>query len=307
MREEERPAYLYYRLRRDDNPEELSGKKQRFEETKVSLQGGEVVAHLRAGRHQSRTDGDGQQGLAVCHIDAAQVHKAGIPITGTPPQMLDARAFRTRFENLRFEQNFVFRYTDTDGVSGQRQVVIIPSEDAPPKIRELAPDDIVRKVQGGYMVTVLARIPFKGQVDDDHGLTDVRYAYTITHLETARLNRRAAWPILGGTSLTPAGQGLLPGLMDLAITLKAATQAEKKAEDVPVDRYPLPRFKRRWRIARRTWCCTRTRSESWQEAEGAVSHAAAQLLDQARRMDAARSRSSSARTYRYGRPIPVSR
>ncbi len=94
------------------------------------------------------------------------------------------------------------------------------------------------------MVTVLARIPFKGQVDDDHGLTDVRYAYTITHLETARLNRRAAWPILGGTSLTPAGQGLLPGLMDLAITLKAATQAEKKAEDVPVDRYPLPRFKR---------------------------------------------------------------
>jgi hypothetical protein len=243
-REEERPAYLYYRLRRDDNPEELSGKKQRFEETKVSLQGGEVSRiDVPAGTNLVLTataSKDLQSVVLVPH----KSHKAGIPILATPPEMLDAHTFRTRFANLRFEQNFVFRFTDTDGVTGQRQVVIIPSEDAPPKIRELAPDDIVRKVQGGYMVTVMARIPFKGQVDDDHGLTDVRYAYTIAHLETARLNRRAAWPILGGISMTPAGQGLLPGLLDLAITLKAATATEKKAEELPVDRYPLPRFKR---------------------------------------------------------------
>jgi hypothetical protein len=245
LREEERPAYLYYRLRRDDNPEELSGKKQHFEPARVSLQSGEVSRiDVPTGSNLTLT-ATASKDLQSITLVPHKSQKVGTPITGTPPQMIDSRTFQTRFENIRFEQSFLFRFTDTDGVTGQRHVLIIPMEDAPPKVRELAPDEIVRKVQGGFMVTVSARIPFKGQVDDDHGLTDVRYAYTITHPESARLNRRAAFPVLGGTSVTPTAQGLLPGLVDLAITIhEASRQTERKNEDAPVERYALPRFKR---------------------------------------------------------------
>jgi hypothetical protein len=243
-REEERPAYLYYRQKRDDSPEDLSGKKQLFESAQVSLQGGEVSPiEVPTGTNIVLT-ATASKDLQSVALVPHKSQKAGIPIIGTPPEMLDARTFRISFQNVRFQQNFLLRFTDSDGVTGQRQVIITPSEDAPPKIRELAPDDIVRKVQGGYMATVTARIPFKGQVDDDHGLNDVRYAYTIAHLESARVNRRAAWPLLGGTSLAPAGQGPLPGLLDLIVTLKEASPKTERKEEVPVERYALPNFKK---------------------------------------------------------------
>ena len=245
VRVEERPAYLYYRLRKEDNPDILSGKKQIFQEANVSLQGGEVSRiDVPAGTHIT-LKATASKDLHSVTIEPHKSHKAGIPLIGTPPQMLDSRTFQTHFENVRFEQNFVFRFLDTDGVSGQRQVVILPTEDAPPKIRELTPDETVRKVQGGYMTTVSARIPFKGQVDDDRGLTDVRYAYTIAKFEPDRVNRRAAHPVLGIASLTPNGQGLLPGLIDLAFTLQEAEQkTEKKTEEAAVEYYALPSFKK---------------------------------------------------------------
>jgi hypothetical protein len=244
VRVEERPAYLYYRLRKDDNPDILSGKKQIFQEAKVSLQGGEMSRiDVPAGTHITLT-ATASKDLRSVTIEPHKSHKAGTPLTGTPPQMLDSRTFRTRFENVRFEQNFVFRFVDTDGVSGQRQVVILPMEDAPPKIRELAPDETVRKVQGGFMVTVSARIPFKGQVDDDRGLTAVRYAYTIAQFESARVGRRAAYPVLGGVSLAPGGQGPLPGLIDLAVTVHEAGQKTEKKTEQAAELFALPNFKK---------------------------------------------------------------
>jgi hypothetical protein len=243
LREEERPAYLYYRLGREDNPAELSGKKQRFEPANVSLQGGEVSPiNVPVGTNLTLT-ATASKDLARVWIEPHRLQKAGMPITASPPEMRDSRTFTTRFENIRFEQSFLFRFVDTDGVTGQRQVVILPAEDAPPKIREFAPDKIVRKVQGGYMVTITARIPFLAEVDDDHGLNDVHYAYTISHAETGRFNRRASWPLLGGIGLNPAGQGLLPGLTDLGYLLQLYAQTERKAEEGPTLRYALPSFR----------------------------------------------------------------
>ncbi len=244
LREEERPAYLYYRLGRDDNPAELSGKKQRFEPAQVSLQGGEVSRiDVPIGSNITLT-ATASKDLAKVSIEPHRLQKAGVPLTASPPQMLDARTFTTRFENVRFEQNFLFRFLDTDGVTGQRQVVILPSEDAPPKIREFAPDKIVRRVQGGYMVTISARIPFLAEVDDDHGLNEVRYAYTIAQVETGRFNRHASWPLLGGASLSPAGQGPLPGLADLIYLLQLAAQEERQMEKGSVQHYALPSFRK---------------------------------------------------------------
>ena len=244
LREEERPAYLYYRLGRDDNPATLSGKKQRFQSAQVSLQGGDVSRiDVPTGTNLTLT-ATASKDLVKVWIEPHRLQKAGMPITASPPQMLDERTFTTRFEDIRFEQNFLFRFLDSDGVTGQRQVVIIPSEDAPPKIREFAPDKIVRRVQGGYMVTITARIPFLAEVDDDHGLNEVRYAYTIAPAESGRYNRRASWPLLGGISLSPAGQGPLPGLADLMYLLQLASQGERKGDEAPVQYYALPSFRK---------------------------------------------------------------
>jgi hypothetical protein len=243
LREEERPAYLYYRLGRDDNPAELSGKKQRFEPAQVSLQGGEASRiDVPVGSNLTLT-ATASKDLAKVTIEPHRLQRAGAPIIASQPQMLDERTFTTRLENIRFEQNFLFRFVDTDGVTGQRQIVVVPAEDAPPKIREFAPDKIVRKVQGGYMVTITARIPFLAEVNDDHGLNEVRYAYTISQAETGRFNRRAPWPLLGGASLVPAGQGPLPGLTDLTYLLQLYAQTERKAEEGPLQHYALPSFR----------------------------------------------------------------
>jgi hypothetical protein len=244
LREEERPAYLYYRLGRDDNPEELSGKKQRFEPAQVSLQGGEVSPiHLPAGSNLTLT-ATASKDLVKVWIEPHRLQKAGIPLLASPPKMLDERTFSTRFENVRFEQYFMFKFTDADGVTGQRPVVVIPAEDAPPKIREFAPDKIIRRVQGGYLATITARLPFLAEVDDDHGLNEIRYAYTIAQAETGQLNRRAPWTLLGGASLMPAGQGPLPGLADLALMLRLWAQNERKTEEGPVQHYALPSFRK---------------------------------------------------------------
>jgi len=244
LREDERPAYLYYRLGREDNPAELSGKKQRFEPAQVSLQSGEAShVDVPVGSNITLT-ATASKDLAKVWIEPHRLQKSGIPLIGSQPKMIDDRTFTTRFENIRFEQNFLFRFIDSDGVTGQRQVVIIPSEDAPPTVSEFAPDPIVRKVQGGYMVTISARIPFLAQVQDDHGLNEVRYAYTISHDETGRLNPRDAWPLLGGASLNPAGQGLLPGLTDLAQLLQISPQAKGKGKEGPVQLYTLPSFRK---------------------------------------------------------------
>jgi hypothetical protein len=244
LREEECPAYLYYRLTGDADAAELSGKKQRFEPAQVSLQGGEASPiHLPAGSNITLT-ATASKDLASVTIEPHRLQKAGMPITGSPPEMLDARTFRTRFDNVRFEQNFLFRFTDTDGVSGQRQVVLMPAEDAPPKIREFSPDKTVRKVQNGYMTTINARIAFLAEVDDDHGLNDVRYAYTIGQVDSGKLNRRSAWPLLGGFALTPADQGMLPGLADLSYLLQLSAETERKVPEAAVEHYALPSFKK---------------------------------------------------------------
>jgi hypothetical protein len=94
------------------------------------------------------------------------------------------------------------------------------------------------------MVMIAARIPFQAVVDDDHGLNEVRYAYTISAAESGRLNSRAAWPLLGAVSLSPAGQGFLPTLTDLAYLLQLTAQKEIKTPQGPLEHYPLPSFRK---------------------------------------------------------------
>jgi hypothetical protein len=245
VRQEERPAYLYYRVGRDVKAEDLRGKKQRFAEYVVSLQGGEVIRiDVPTGTNLSLT------ATATKDLQSVKMepHKPGTRLEGTEPEMENARTFRTRFTDVRQEQRFYFKFVDTDGVRGQRQVLILPTEDAPPKIREFAPDEIIRKVRAGFMVSVSARIPFLGKVDDDYGLSGVHYAYTLNRLESGvRFNLPEVLALGTMPLMSPQGQGLLPGMTYLAGALDVAArqkqEATTKASQV-AERFALPRFDR---------------------------------------------------------------
>jgi hypothetical protein len=242
-REEERPAYLYYRPFPGSDPRLLHLKKQPFVQTEVSLQGGEVSrVDLPAGTNITLTARASKDLRSVRIVP----RKAGQPVQASQPQMLDARTFRTRLEDVRQEQAFTFEFVDTDGVTGQRQVTIVPAEDAPPKIRELAPDDIVRRVKEGYMVAVGARVPFKGKVHDDYGLSALRYVYTVRPLQSRlpvedRLlldqvaSAVAAFALEGSNVLGGAGR------LAQATELVARRQQEREGSLV-VKSLPLPRF-----------------------------------------------------------------
>jgi hypothetical protein len=236
---DERPAYLYYRPYPGSDPVRLRGRKQPFEEGNVSLQGGDVSrVDLPAGSNVTLT--------ATASKDLRSVRivprRGGPPIPATGPELLDARTFRTRLEDVRQEQAFAFVFEDTDGVVGQRQVTVVPAEDAPPKIRELAPDDVVRKVKEGFMVAVGARVPFHGKVHDDTGLSEVRYAYTVRPLQSGL--RPGERTLL--LYFTAGVGGVAPGggspLAAVGQATDAASRPAEAGDEPAVRTFPLPRF-----------------------------------------------------------------
>jgi hypothetical protein len=303
---EERPAYLYYRPGLPEGngfnpavaPLDLRGKKQKFAEIEVSLQGGEVAkidlpagsdititafagkelqrAGLDSGKDSpgvfasearphvrfviepaADNKGDvfkvfdgaaGAPAVAPGAMEAGGGAKAVVPA----PQVydlkfLDPHTFQVRFEKLRKKVILPIKFTDTDGVNGEKRVEIAPVEDAPPQLLELSPDEIIRKKDGRYMVAVNARIPFKGKVTDDTGLSDVRYTYTLRRDESGQrgsADRRRlfafATPVPSGV---PLGGGPLVSLAVLAYGLDLDAKLQAEAERAfPPKSQSLPRF-----------------------------------------------------------------
>jgi hypothetical protein len=263
---EERPAYLYYRT---SKPQELHGQKQVFEETGVSLQGGDTsrielpagsnvvltavaskeltevrIVGLKAPEARARPVGPIGAGEQAPQ-PAARPAKAG-DMVAPPVELLgDGRTFRTQFKDIRKEVAFSFEFTDTDGVTAERKMQLVATEDAPPKVRELAPDDIIRKVKEGYMVTVSARIPFKGKVSDDYGLSDVRYVYTLGRATAGmapidRLRLELAVASLSG--ICSEGTRPLVTVVTVNEALSLNRAAEKMERPKIVETFPLPRF-----------------------------------------------------------------
>ena len=112
------------------------------------------------------------------------------------------------FPDVRQDINFSLVFFDQYGVKGSRAIQIKAKEDQPPELNEVMPD-VVRKTKDGYIVSVLARVPFRGRVKDDTGLSGLRYAYTLSKIESGpRINVRAlfmyaAVPGLAATRCSP--------------------------------------------------------------------------------------------------------
>jgi hypothetical protein len=179
--DEERPAYLYYRPDRDGkdgsvSASDLRGKRQRFEGRSISVSGGEAsTIEVPSGTSLVL---NGTLNKPLEEIWIVRQNK-GAPETRTKAEKTGETEFQLKLDDVRNDQRFTIEFTDTDGVKGRRTVLVKPEEDAPPRIRDFGPDEIIRRTKEGFMVTPNARVPFKGVVRDREGLGRVRYAYTV--------------------------------------------------------------------------------------------------------------------------------
>ena len=193
--EQERPAYLYYRPSSGKTNRDLRGKRQLFTGVDILERGGGI----------SRFD-DLPAGTSITLVGQANADLRSVVIKPTrddsfryPQPEVHGKTFSLRLEEVRREFDFQIIFTDKDGVVNQRQVILRPREDLAPELLDVQPDSIIRKnKEGTYIVSVKARIPFTGKVQDDNGLADLRYAFTLAKLDSAsRINVAALLTLAG--------------------------------------------------------------------------------------------------------------
>jgi hypothetical protein len=246
VRDEYRPAYLYYRVPADSTAADLKTRKQAFLGGVSSVSGGDTTRIqvplgtdivLTATVDKSLRRRDEQAGTT----DGVRIlpPRRGVAEVRAPIELLDEHTFRTRFHNVRTTLDFVFEFTDTDGVVGLRHVVVKPQADTPPEVD--AQVEVIRKTNQGFLITPFALVPFSGKVRDDHGLDEVNYVCTVTKLENqGEAGGRAilllsALAGLGGS----LGHDLVTAAQVAALTREAKSAA---AEEPEPERQPLPAF-----------------------------------------------------------------
>jgi hypothetical protein len=238
--EEDRPAYLYYRPYwpdKDASPADLKGKKQSFVPHDVLSSGEKIKIEVPAGtdlRLIAKADKD----LDADKLVLAAPPKSESVVTQKAVLQTDRRTFTINFTNVQKEITFELRYTDLDGVEGRRGITVAPTPDNPPNLPEVLVEKM-RKVtlksgnreQTYYMVTKKARIPFSAKIDDDHGLAEVRYRYTIGR-EGGDPTVAAVFRVPGLLLLTPnLGAGLMDTRLQAAAYLAAQDDLDKRDEE----------------------------------------------------------------------------
>jgi hypothetical protein len=237
--QERRPAYLYYRVA----PEQLStlrGQKQLFEPRDVLDRSGNDVSRIEVPAGTDVTL------VAQANKDLKSIElrprKPGGFVKGTVEQM-GSSGFKATFPDVRQEQQVVFEMRDTDGVLGVRAVLLRPKDDFPPDVNVEV--KVIRKTKDGYMVTPLARIPMAGDVRDENGLANLRYAYTIERVDAGTVAGITLMPLLTGWSF-PGGVGAPDYLATAAsLAFDSLLGGAKSAEPARKPRYEaMPRFSR---------------------------------------------------------------
>ena len=237
---EERPAYLFYRIAEDGSPEDIRMKRQPLEASKLSVSGDTTTLEVPAG---TLVVLEGQLSKPLMSINTSVESKDVKHFSGEKPENVGERGFSMTLPNVRREQRFEFVYTDNDGVTGRRKIVIVPRPDTTPRVREFNPDEIIRKGRGneGYIVAVGCRIPFKGRVGDDHGLARVRYAVKVTPSDFLSEQKvRGLFGVGALPLLAPGGTGLQGAAYLIALEKDMATAANE--ESGPEQVYDLPSF-----------------------------------------------------------------
>jgi hypothetical protein len=236
--DEERPAYVYHRRAAGGTLADLKGKKEVFKDLAVSLASAFSRIDVPAGTNvvlRGKTDKQLRDADGI----RMRPREGSAPIR-SPITRKDGQSFEVRFDNVMTPLDFVFEFTDTDNVVGQRHVMIKPTDDTPPDVDAVV--EVIRKSNQGYLATANARIPFSGKLRDDHGLSEVTYAYTLLSVEGQMT--AAVRPVISAFQFLPRGLG--PGLWATAYLSWLGTAA-KAAADEPnqsAEKRPLTSFGR---------------------------------------------------------------
>jgi hypothetical protein len=236
---ERRPAYLYYRAPAG-RLASLRGQKQLFEPRDVLDRSGNDVSRVEVPAGTDVT----LVAQATKELKEVKLlpRKPGGVVKGTV-ELTDGTGFTANFPDVRQEQQAVFEMHDTEGVVGIRAVVLRAKDDIPPDANVEV--KVIRKAKEGYMVTPLARVPMAGDVRDENGLADVRYAYTIERVESGPPPGATLAALLTGWQM-PTGTGA-PDQLASAATLVFGTLLSTAKSAEPARRVgyePLPRFER---------------------------------------------------------------
>ncbi|HLJ93669.1 MAG TPA: hypothetical protein VKU02_10815 [Gemmataceae bacterium] len=236
--DEERPAYLHQRRPPGGTLADLKGKKTIVKGLPVSLAatlsridvaaGTNVVLYGKTDKLLRDVDGirmRPREGSAPIHAPITRNH---------------AQAFEVRFENVTAPLDFDFDFTDTDNVVGQRHVTIKPMEDMPPDVDAVV--EVIRKNNQGYLATTSARIPFSGKLRDDHGLSEVNYAYTVLALDAQAA--LAIRPAISAFQFLPRGLGSELVAMAYLAWLGTAAKAVVEEPNQSAEKRPLTAFAR---------------------------------------------------------------
>ena len=238
-RDEEQPAYLFYRLLANEKPEGLRGKRQLFRDIAVSLSGGtsridvplgtSLILH---GESDKPLTPPGGSSLAPGPGVRLHAREGSSPLKPIVSQMGE-KEFAVRFDNITTPLDFDLQLVDTDNVTGLRHVMIKPTDDAPPDVDVIV--EVLRKTGQGYMASPAAKIPISGKIRDDHGLAHVEYRYNLASLD---LQTAAIGPVVSLVQFTPRGSLdlLAPAYFNYvaALTHSLSDESSKKPTTVPL-------------------------------------------------------------------------
>jgi hypothetical protein len=153
--------------------------------------------------------------------------------------------FELKIDNVRQELSFVTAFKDTDGVEGTRSILVKPRDDVAPELQDVEPDALLRRKKDQIIVTPLARIPFKGVIRDDFGLSGIRYAWTAQPADTGINFNLIALSMFAGAPFQAAGPGgqMAAAASYLDAIQRAANEAADAASRLAINRSePLRKF-----------------------------------------------------------------
>jgi hypothetical protein len=246
-RDEEQPAYLFYRMVSSETADALRGKKQLFRDIPISLSGGTSRIDVPLGtslvlKGESDKPLTPPAGTKLAKGPGVRLR----PREGSGPvkaqiTQLGEKDFTVRFDNISTPLDFDLQLVDTDNVTGLRHVVIKPSDDASPDVDVIV--EVLRKTNQGYLASPAAKIPISGKVRDDHGLARAEYHY---HLISLDLQTAALGPVLGLIQFPPRG-GLDLSAPAYFCYVMALTKTLGDESNRPPTVVPLTTFSRRLR------------------------------------------------------------
>ncbi len=255
VRSEYQPAYLFHPPPSDGDADWLRGKTQRMPDTTASLTGDRSVFSVPFGTEVlfTATTTKPLREAAIRpkagRVPGAKPGSADpVPLPLTPSGDGFTAEFRGAFrvtENVEFDLEF----TDTDGVTASRPVLIQKADDAPPTV-EIA-TEVLRKQGNLFLVTPAARVPFvpESAVRDEAGLSRVEYVFEYSQVEASAVVGLQARVAAGVWAPAPVFAGLPSGLMPAfnATLVRLVTKGDSKQKGAAL----VGRFDGQYRDLRR--------------------------------------------------------